>query len=107
MARAKSGKAVRQAHGVDPQKKSEALRRLKRIEGQVRGLQRMVEDERYCADILMQIASVQQALSGAGRLVMRNHLENCITDALRSGDPKAAKDAYDELISLVYRYTTA
>lgn len=107
MARAKPGEAVRQAHGVDPRKKVEALRRLKRIEGQVRGLQRMVEDERYCADILMQIASVQQALSGAGKLVMRNHLEHCITDALRSHDPKAAEDAYDELISLVYRYTGA
>ena len=99
--------AERRAHAVDPRTKAEAVRRLRRIEGQVRGLQRMVEDERYCADVLMQIASVQQALSGAGRLLMRNHLEHCITHALRSGDPGAAESAYDELIGLIYRYTGA
>ena len=96
---------ARRAHAVDPDKKADVLLRLKRIEGQVRGLQRMVEDERYCADVLMQIASVQQALSGAGRLLMRNHLEHCVTDALRSGDPAAAGSAYDELLELIYRYT--
>ena len=96
---------MRHAHGFDSRAKAESLRRLKRIEGQVRGLQKMIEDERYCADILMQIASVQQALSGAGKLVMRNHLQHCVTDALRSGDPNAAENAYDELLSLVFRYT--
>jgi DNA-binding FrmR family transcriptional regulator len=93
------------AHAVDPARKAEALRRLKRIEGQVRGLQRMVEDERYCADILMQISSVQQALSGAGKVLLRSHLEHCVTDALRSGDDRAARAAYDELVALVHRYT--
>lgn len=95
---------ARRAHALDPEKKAEILSRLNRIEGQVRGLQRMVEDERYCADVLMQIASVQQALSGAGKVVMRNHLEHCITAALRSGDPKAAESAYDELMAMLYRY---
>ncbi len=96
--------AARRAHAVDPEKKAQILSRLNRIEGQVRGLQRMVEEERYCADILMQVASVQQALSGAGKLLMRNHLEHCITEALRSGDPKAAESAYDELMTMMYRY---
>ena len=104
MARGETGPGGR-AHAVDPARKAEALRRLKRIEGQVRGLQRMVEDERYCADILMQISSVQQALSGAGKVLLRSHLEHCVTDALRSGDARAARAAYDELVALVHRYT--
>ena len=95
----------RRSHGFDPAKKADALRRLRRIEGQVRGLQRMVEDERYCADVLMQIASIQQALSGAGKILMRNHLEHCITHALRSREPAAAGKVYEELLSIMYRYT--
>jgi DNA-binding FrmR family transcriptional regulator len=93
------------AHAVDPARKADAVRRLRRIEGQVRGLLRMVEGERYCADILMQISSVQQALSGAGKVLLRSHLEHCVTDALRSGDERAAQTAYDELVALVHRYT--
>ena len=58
----------RHALRVDPARKAQVQRRLKRIEGQVRGLQRMVDDERYCADILMQVASVQRALSSAGKV---------------------------------------
>ncbi|MFN2431994.1 MAG: metal-sensitive transcriptional regulator [Gemmatimonadota bacterium] len=95
---------ARRAHAVDADKKAEILARLNRIEGQVRGLQRMVEDERYCADVLMQIASVQRALSGAGKLLMRNHLEHCITEAIRSRDPKRAESAYEELLDMMYRY---
>ena len=98
---------LRHALRVDPARKSDVVRRLKRIEGQVRGLQRMVEDERYCADILMQIASVQRALSSAGKVLLRNHLEHCVTDAIRSGDPRRAEDVYDEVIGLVYSYTEA
>jgi DNA-binding FrmR family transcriptional regulator len=97
----------RRALRVDPVRKSDVQRRLKRIEGQVRGLQRMVEDERYCADILMQVASVQRALSSAGRVLLRNHLEHCVTDAIRSGDPRRAEDVYEEVVGLVYSYTEA
>ena len=99
--------SARHALRVDPARKAEVQRRLKRIEGQVRGLQRMVEDERYCADILMQVASVQRALSSAGKVLLRNHLEHCVTEALRSGDPRRAAGVYDEVIGLVYRYTEA
>jgi CsoR family transcriptional regulator, copper-sensing transcriptional repressor len=87
-----------------PSSRDEAGRRLRRIEGQVRGLQRMVEDERYCPDILAQIASVQAALRGVGRVLMRNHLQHCVTDALRSGDPVAAERTYDEMMDLMYRH---
>ena len=105
MTRSAATRPGRRAHAVDPDKKADVLRRLSRIEGQVRGLRRMVEDERYCADVLAQIASVQQALAGAGKVLLRNHLEHCVTDALRSNDPRAAEAAYDELIALVHRYT--
>ena len=82
--------------------KDDILKRLRRIEGQVRGLQRMVEEDRYCGDILQQISSVQSALRTAGKTITRAHLETCVTDALRSGDAQAAEDTYDEVMDLLY-----
>jgi len=93
----------RLAVAVDPDLKSAAVRRLRRIAGQVRGLESMVDQERYCADILVQIASVQEALRGVSRLLMRNHLEHCATMAIRSGGDNA-NAMYDELLDLVYRH---
>lgn len=93
----------RKAVAVDPELKAAALRRLSRIAGQVRGLEKMVEDERYCADVLLQISSVQEALRGVSRQLMRNHLKHCATDAIRKG-PESAEAMYDELLDLVYRH---
>jgi DNA-binding FrmR family transcriptional regulator len=95
--------AGRKAHGVDTAIKDRNLKRLRRIEGQVRGLQKMVEEDRYCADILTQIASVHEALRGVGRELMRNHLKHCATSAIRGGDDQAAESMYDELIDMMYR----
>jgi DNA-binding FrmR family transcriptional regulator len=92
----------RHAVAVDPTIKDANLRRLKRIEGQVRGLQRMVEDNRYCTDILTQLSSVQEALRAVGRELMRNHLRHCATRAIRAGAGDA-EAMYDELIELMYR----
>ena len=92
----------RKAAGVDPGIKTSNLKRLRRIEGQVRGLQKMVEEERYCADILTQISSVQEALRAVGRELMRNHLKHCATAAIKAGDD-AAESMYDELVELMYR----
>lgn len=92
------------ALGVDPAIKKSVLTRLRRIEGQVRGLQRMVEEERYCADVLMQVASVQEALRGAGRELLHNHLRHCAASAIRSGDPAAADAMYRELVELFDRH---
>ena len=78
-------------------------KRLARIEGQVRGLQRMVADDRYCADVMTQIASVHEALRAAGRELMRHHLEHCATEAIRSDDPAQADAMYDELMALMYK----
>ena len=94
----------RKALGVDPEVKSRNLTRLRRIEGQVRGLQKMVDEDRYCADILTQISSVQEALRSVGRELMRNHLRHCATGAIRSGGREADK-MYDEIVDLMYTHS--
>ena len=91
------------AVAVDPAIKHAVLTRLRRIEGQLRGLQRMVEEERYCADVLTQVSSVQEALRGVSRELLANHLRHCTTAALRSGDPAQAEMVYAELLDLVQR----
>jgi CsoR family transcriptional regulator, copper-sensing transcriptional repressor len=94
------GKAV----GVDAEIKKKNLLRLRRIEGQVRGLQAMVEEDRYCADIVTQISSVHEALRAVSRELMRNHLKHCAASAIRAGSDRA--DAmYDELIDLIYKHS--
>jgi len=99
---AENGVEERHAMTVDPEIKAGNLRRLRRIEGQVRGLQRMVEEERYCADILTQLSSVQEALRAVGREVMRNHLRYCATTAIKA-EGETAERMYDELIDLMYK----
>ena len=95
---------VRRAVAVDPDIKARNLTRLRRIEGQVRGLQKMVVEERYCADVLVQIASVHEALRSVGRALMRNHLKHCATRAIRAEGAEA--DAmYDELVDLIYKHS--
>ena len=94
----------RKAVAVDPDIKARNLTRLRRIEGQVRGLQKMVEEDRYCADVLTQISSVHEALRAVARELMRNHLKHCATAAIRSGDEGSADAMYDELVELMYRH---
>jgi DNA-binding FrmR family transcriptional regulator len=94
----------RKAVAVDPEIKAANRHRLRRIEGQIRGLQKMVEDDRYCADIITQIASVQEALRGVARNLMRNHLHHCAAKALRSGKKQEAQAMYDELLELIYAH---
>jgi len=93
----------RHATAVDPEIKTGVLHRLRRIEGQVRGLQRMVDEERYCADVMTQVASVQEALRGVSKALLHNHLRHCATAAIRSGDPDRAEAMYAELIDLMQR----
>lgn len=94
----------RKAAGVDPEIKERNLNRLRRIEGQVRGLQRMVTEDRYCPDILTQIASVHEALRSVGRELMRNHLRHCAAGAIRAGEAEA-EAMYDELLQLIYTHS--
>jgi DNA-binding FrmR family transcriptional regulator len=97
-----SGEA-RHAVAVDADVKDRNLKRLRRIEGQVRGLQKMVGEDRYCADIMTQISSVQEALRAVGRELMRNHLKHCASTAIRASDADA-EAMYDELVDLMYRH---
>ena len=98
------GDESRKALAVDPEAKARNIRRLRLIEGQVRGLQKMVDEDRYCADILMQISSVHEALRSVGRELMRNHLKHCATAAIKWG-PDTAEPMYDELVDLMYRHS--
>ena len=94
----------RKAVAVDPEIKTRTLTRLRRIEGQVRGLQKMVESDRYCADILTQISAVHEAMRGVGRELMRNHLKHCASTAIRASDGDA-EAMYDELVEMMYRHS--
>ena len=93
----------RHASAVDPDIKRSIGSRLRRIEGQVRGLQKMIEEERYCADVLMQLSSVQEALRGVGRAMLLNHLKHCATQVIRSEDTEQAEAMYEELMELMYK----
>ena len=79
-------------------------RRLKAIEGQVRGLGKMIDEDRPCLEVLMQLSAVQEALSQIGKLVTRNYLENCVTEALQSGNSEEQAKAYDDLMDVIYKY---
>jgi DNA-binding FrmR family transcriptional regulator len=92
---------VKTAHAVDPDIKERNLKRLRRIEGQVRGLQKMVAEDRYCPDIMVQLASAHEALRAVGRELMRNHLRHCVASAVRAGGLEA-RTILDELLELIY-----
>lgn len=83
------------------------VKRLHRIEGQVRGIERMVEEDRYCIEILTQISAVTTALDSAAFLLLENHVDHCVTGALGSGDPEAAREKSRELLDAVHRFSRA
>jgi CsoR family transcriptional regulator, copper-sensing transcriptional repressor len=95
----------RKAVAVDPAIKAANVKRLRRIEGQIRGLQKMVAEERYCADIMVQVSAVQEALRSVGRALMRNHLRHCAAQAIGHGSPEEAEAMYDELLDLIYKHS--
>lgn len=97
-------RAPRHAHAVDSARKKNALVRLKRIEGQIRGIQGMVEEERYCADTLIQISAVQESLRAVAQVLLRNHLEHCASEAIRSNDAGRREEMYDELSHLYFKH---
>lgn len=84
--------------------KQKLLTRLRRIEGQTRGLQRMVEEDKYCVDIMNQIAGVQSALEQVTLLLMENHLQNCVSDAMQEGQ---GDEKIREIMDVLKHYTRA
>lgn len=89
---------------VAPDLKEQANKRLARIEGQVRGLRKMIGEDRYCVDVLQQIASVHEALRGVSKLMMQKYLESCATEGIRSDDPEEREETYEELLKVIYRF---
>ncbi len=89
---------------MQEKQKEKVLARLRRIEGQVRGLQRMIEDDRYCIDILTQTASVVSALRGVEDLVMERHLQTCVADAMRNEDTDGQKEKIGEVMDVLSRF---
>jgi DNA-binding FrmR family transcriptional regulator len=84
--------------------KDKVLKRLRRIEGQVRGLQRMVEDEKYCIDVLTQVSAATKALESVALTLLHDHLTHCVVDAAREGGPEAdlkVREASDAIARLV------
>jgi DNA-binding FrmR family transcriptional regulator len=86
---------------IKEENKADALRRLERIEGQVRGIKKMIGEDRYCIDVLTQVSSVQEALRGVSKVIMRNYLEGCATRAIKAGQ---GGKIYEELMEVLYKY---
>ena len=89
-------------HGYD---KDALTKRLHRIEGQVRGIERMVDEDRYCIDILTQVSAVKTALESLGFEILEDHVSHCVKDALASGDADTAAAKSEELLAAVERFT--
>ena len=98
-----TGSAEGTTHGYIKAKDKELLqKRLRRIEGQVRGVQRMVDEEAYCIDVLTQIASVVSALEKVGTIVLKDHVEHCVRRAVEHGEE--ADEKIEELTAAVERF---
>ena len=86
---------------INAKVKAESLKRLKKIEGQVRGVARMVDQEKYCIDIINQLSAAKNALDGVARMIMKRHIESCVAQAILEGK---AGEKIEELITAVYKH---
>jgi DNA-binding FrmR family transcriptional regulator len=89
---------------LNDETKAKARGRLRRIEGQVQGLQRMIENDVYCVDVLLQVSAVQGALAQVQKLLLGRHIESCVADALRSGSKSERQHKLDELLEVFSRF---
>ncbi|MDD9301379.1 MAG: metal-sensitive transcriptional regulator [Desulfobacter sp.] len=87
---------------INPEVKKDASTRLKKIEGQIRGIGKMVENEKYCIDIINQITAAEKALHGVAKIIMKRHVESCVTAAIQKGE---GQQKINELIETVYKYS--
>ncbi|MEQ8557319.1 MAG: metal-sensitive transcriptional regulator [Henriciella sp.] len=81
--------------------KDAAIRRLARIEGQVRGISKMVAEDRYCIDVIRQVQAIKAALSGLEQVVLEDHIDTCVADALTSEDAEDRRAKVDELVAVL------
>jgi DNA-binding FrmR family transcriptional regulator len=89
---------------LDTASKDKARARLRRIGGQVAGIERMIDEDRYCVDVLHQIAAVEAALDRVGKLLLEHHVEHCVAEAFASGDKRARATKMRELLDVVSRF---
>jgi DNA-binding FrmR family transcriptional regulator len=89
---------------LDEQMASQASARLGKVAGQLRGIEKMIAERRYCVDVLDQIAAVQAALAGLGKLVLRNHIETCVAEAMSGGSASERRKKTDELVAIYGRF---
>lgn len=94
------GARAREATLRDPKLKQDLLNRLKSIEGHIRGIQRMVEEDQYCVDILNQTSAIHKALEKVDVMILDNHLQTCVTTAIRGDDPRERERVLRELVGL-------
>ena len=85
---------------INEEVKQDALTRLKKIEGQIRGIMKMVENEKYCIDIINQVTAAEKALSGVSRIIMKRHVESCVASAISLGQ---GQEAINELVDTIYK----
>jgi DNA-binding FrmR family transcriptional regulator len=90
---------------MDSSLKKKLVARLRRIAGQVEGVARMIENDRYCVDVLLQVAAAQAALGKAGALVLRSHVDTCVDEAMKNGTTAQRKRKIDELMDVFSRYS--
>jgi DNA-binding FrmR family transcriptional regulator len=89
---------------MDADTKAKTLGRLRRIEGQVQGIQRMVEEDKYCVDVLLQLTAVQGAVEQVQKLVLGQHIESCVSEAIRSGNTRDRQRKVVELLDVCSRF---
>jgi len=89
---------------LDDATKKKVVARLRRVEGQVAGIRRMVENDAYCVDVLLQLSAAQGALGQAGKVVLSNHIETCVADAFETGDAAERSEKIEELVDVFARY---
>ncbi|MCU0669858.1 MAG: metal-sensitive transcriptional regulator [Myxococcota bacterium] len=90
---------------MDAETRDQARKRIRRIAGQVAAIERMIDADRYCVDVLLQVAAVRAALDGVGKLLLQNHVEHCVADAITSGRPKERQEKIAELMEVFSRFT--
>lgn len=84
--------------------KEDLIKRLKRIEGQVKGIQKMIDDERYCIDILVQISAVKAAIDKVGKIILENHIKGCVTESIKNESQDESDQLIEELMKNIYKF---
>ncbi|GAA0710849.1 metal-sensitive transcriptional regulator [Paraclostridium ghonii] len=85
--------------------KEAIIKRLNRIEGQVKGIQKMVEDERYCVDILVQISAIRSAINRVGNIILENHIKGCVSNSIKEGNTQQSDELISELMETINKFT--